>query len=158
MSLVQSVVDRLGARCADGPSAPLHGVGRAADLMAARGELRRPVEAWVMGWDVEAASPRAATGPTRQLARESVIVLIGFLFAGPAGGAAEPETVEDAVVEALLGWTPPDRAEPLALRGARLLSFDAGAGTLFRQVVFETARARRDRLTSATLKSPSGRA
>jgi hypothetical protein len=142
MSLVKSVRDRLSALVATGPSAPLHRVETAADVLAAQGELRAPVEAWVLGWDTNADAPRNATGPIRQLVKESVMVMIGFLYAGGDGSVVEPEDVEEAIIVALLGWLPPDRAEPLSLRGSRLLRFDGESGTLFRQVVFETSRQR----------------
>jgi hypothetical protein len=144
MALTGDIRDRLEQRCATGPAAPLHQVRLAASALAVAGELKAPVEAWVLSWDSVARPPAAATGVLRQLDRESVIVLIGFLYAGAAGapGAVEPEEVQDAVIEALLGWVPPGRASPLELRGSRLLSFDGARGTLFRQVVFETQRFR----------------
>lgn len=142
MSLVSDVAGRLQAQVATGPAAPLASVSTVGDVMAARGELRRPVEAWVMAWDSDARAPRNATGPLRQQETESVMVMIGWLYAGATGGGIDPEEVQDAVVAALLGWTPPGRAAPLRLRGARLVSFDADTQTLFRQVVFETERLR----------------
>lgn len=139
-SLVDAVRDRLEALCATGPNAPLHGVYKAGDALAARGELRAPVEAWVLSWDSAAKPPRNATGPIRQLVDESVMVMLGFLYAGPSGADVDPEAIEDGVIAALLGFTPPDRALPLSLRGSRLMTFDGENGVLFRQVVFETSR------------------
>jgi hypothetical protein len=117
-------------------------VGVAADALTAAGELRTPTEAWVVSWDSDAAAPRTATGPIRQLVKESVLVMLGFLYSGPVGGESDPEAVEDAVVAALLGWVPDGRAIGMSLRGSRLMSFDGDKQILFRQVIFETSRQR----------------
>lgn len=143
MSLVRQVKERLEATL--GPSSVAHVFDRvsvAADALIAGGELKQPVEAWIVSFDTDAAKPRAATGPVRQLVTESVLVMLGFLYAGHDGSLVEPEDVEGQVIEALLGWVPNGRAKPMELRGSRLMTFDGDQQALFRQVVFETAVSR----------------
>lgn len=140
MGLATEVKDRLTAR-ASGPNRPLDAVRLAADAMAAKGELKRPVEAWVLAMDAKAGVPSTATGPVRQQVEETVIVLVGYLYARGLGNAAtDPEAVEQVVLDALLGWTPPSRRVPLHLRSIQLLSFDGERGVMFRQLVFGTQR------------------
>jgi hypothetical protein len=142
-SLTRQVQARLDTML--GPSSPaqmFHRVGVAADAMAVGGELRTPIEAWVVSFDTDAAGPRNATGPIRQLVKESVLIMLGFLYSGHIGEEGDPELVEDAVITALMGWVPDGRADSLSLRGSRLMSFDSDKQILFRQVVFETSRQR----------------
>ena len=143
MSLSQQVQVRLDFMM--GPTSAARVFDRvelAADALGAQGELRGACEAWVVGWDANASAPRNATGPVRQLVQESVLIMLGFLYSGPIGGEGDAEVVEDKVIEALLGWQPLGRAQPLSLRGSRLMSFDGDRQMLFRQVVFETSRQR----------------
>jgi hypothetical protein len=143
MNLTKQVQDRLDAMLGPGsPAGILDRVALAADALTAQGQLRGAAEAWIVTWDSDAAKPRAGTGPIRQLVREKVMIMLGFLYAGPIGADVEPETVENHVIDALLGWLPVGRAQGLELIGSRLMSFDADRQLLFRQVVFETSRQR----------------
>lgn len=113
-------IDRLKERV----ELDVHG---AAELAAVQGDHRRDA-AYVIPLS-ETAAPAASVDADRQVvaARHGVVLAIAN-SRGPRGGDAADEirAARQPVIDALLGWTPPDGWGPVHYAGGRLLRFAGG--------------------------------
>ena len=136
--LTDDVIARIQAQVPDFDSR-VEGAGELAVLTRGGHVPNRTPAAFVIPLGLSAQPPKDATGVHHQPTAETIGVVIVVTVANDARGAkAMPkvETLRDAVISALAGWTPASSTfAPFELTRARLMSLNNG--TITYQVDFK---------------------